>query len=92
MHTFSSAVVGGSGKRQLTDGSFVHLDAIGKLRSLRLPLPPGHHNSARAGERFADGKGVHGTPYGRIMADSLLVWYYEGLALRPVCLRTGACW
>jgi hypothetical protein len=32
--------VGGSGKRQLADGSFVRVYASGKLRGLRLPLPP----------------------------------------------------
>ncbi len=32
--------MGGSGKRQLTAGSRMGLHAIGKLRRLRLPLPP----------------------------------------------------
>jgi hypothetical protein len=32
--------VGGSGKRQLAAGSRIHLQTIGKLRGLRLPLPP----------------------------------------------------
>jgi hypothetical protein len=32
--------VGGSGKRQLADGVQAYTYAIGKLRRLRLPLPP----------------------------------------------------
>jgi len=35
--------VGGSGKHQLADGPYLCLDTIGKLRRLRLPLPPGIH-------------------------------------------------
>jgi len=38
--------VGGSGKRQLVDGSYLRLDTIGKLRRLRLPLPPAFTNLA----------------------------------------------
>jgi len=33
-------VMGGSGKRQLADGSSICPNASGKLRRLRLPLPP----------------------------------------------------
>ncbi len=32
---------GGSSKRMLADGSWLHLHTIGKLRRPRLPLPPG---------------------------------------------------
>jgi hypothetical protein len=32
--------MGGSGKHQLADGSWMQPNAIGKLRTLRLPLPP----------------------------------------------------
>jgi len=32
--------LGGSGKRKLADGSRVLWNTIGKLRRLRLPLPP----------------------------------------------------
>jgi hypothetical protein len=32
--------MGGSGKRQLADGSAIYRHAIGKLRRLRLPLSP----------------------------------------------------
>ncbi len=41
--------VSGSGKRQLADGSCLRLDTIGKLRRLRLPLPPGIHQISMAG-------------------------------------------
>jgi len=34
-------MMGGGGKRQLADGSYLRLNAIGKLRRRRLPLPPG---------------------------------------------------
>jgi len=33
--------MGGSGNRQLADGACVGPKTIGKLRRLRLPLPPG---------------------------------------------------
>jgi hypothetical protein len=33
-------MMGGSGKRQLADGSWTHSHTIGKLRRLRVPLPP----------------------------------------------------
>jgi len=33
-------MAGGSGKRQLADGACVYPKTIGKLRRLRLPLPP----------------------------------------------------
>jgi hypothetical protein len=36
-----SWISSGSGKRQLADGSSAGVKAIGKLRKLRLPLPPG---------------------------------------------------
>ncbi len=36
-------VMGGIGKRQLADGLSLHVYTIGKLRRLRLPLPPGIH-------------------------------------------------
>jgi len=32
--------MGGSGKRKLADGSLMSRNTIGKLRRLRLPLPP----------------------------------------------------
>jgi hypothetical protein len=35
--------MGGSGKRRLADGSYLRWDVIGKLRRLRLPLPPDIH-------------------------------------------------
>ena len=45
-------VAGGSGKRQLADGSCMHLQTIGKLRGLCVPLPPG-----RTGHRITHRKG-----------------------------------
>ena len=41
---FSGTLPGGSGKRQLADGACTGLKTIGKLRGLRLPLPPDYQN------------------------------------------------
>ena len=52
LHDYHSGyvkAVGGSGKRQLADGSCQRLNTIGKLRRLRLPLPPGIHQISVAG-------------------------------------------
>jgi hypothetical protein len=42
--------MGGSSKRQLADGSWIRPNTIGKLRRLRLPLPPLVFHLERAGE------------------------------------------
>jgi hypothetical protein len=48
-------MLGGSGKRQLADGSCLRLYAIGKLRRLRLPLPPiARHSRTRDASKSAD--------------------------------------
>jgi hypothetical protein len=42
-HAGYAKAVGGSGKHKLADGSCLRIDTIGKLRRLRLPMPPGIH-------------------------------------------------
>jgi hypothetical protein len=49
--------MGGSGKRQLADGSWIRPNTIGKLRRLRLPPPPLVFRLERAGSFTLRDKG-----------------------------------